>query len=272
MEQSIDCFFLKEDFTKFLNETKEEYIDPQQNYIQMENRRKILSDIKSELTSINKDKLKFTAYRVGVKPPRVYINSISHYYTLMRKLGLPNMSYLSVMKLRNGNSISYYFKMFVNYRYDVEKEYVTQNEKKEIEKINKSSQKSDKQRKAMIDARVGQGKYREKLLEECMYCPFTQVNDERILIASHIKPWSKSNDREKTDPKNGFIFTPTFDSLFDKGFITFSDEKMLIVSNWLSPLNQKRLQIYTGKKLNLLPLDEKRIKYLEYHREHIFKK
>ena len=33
------------------------------------------------------------------------------------------------------------------------------------------------------------------------YCPFTMINDERLLRASHIKPWVVSNDKEKLDPK-----------------------------------------------------------------------
>ncbi len=105
----------------------------------------------------------------------------------------------------------------------------------------------------------------------CPYCPFTQINDERLLIASHIKSWSKSNDKEKIDPKNGYMLTPTYDKLFDKGFITFCEDKSIVVSPWLSPMNQKRLNIYTGKIIDKLPMDEKRIKYLQYHREHIFK-
>ena len=31
------------------------------------------------------------------------------------------------------------------------------------------------------------------------------------------------------DPKNGFMFTPTYDKLFDKGFITFEKDKTLVV-------------------------------------------
>ena len=38
--------------------------------------------------------------------------------------------------------------------------------------------------------RNGQQKYREKLLEQCPFCPFTMVADDRLLIASHIKPWA----------------------------------------------------------------------------------
>ena len=122
-----------------------------------------------------------------------------------------------------------------------------------------------------MKARLGQGEYRRKLLEDCPFCPFTMVNDERLLIASHIKPWVKSDDTEKIDPKNGFTLTPTFDKLFDGGFITFTEDKKLVVSPFISPMNQNRLNIHDGLIIRKLPLDEKRWNYLQYHRENVFK-
>ena len=112
---------------------------------------------------------------------------------------------------------------------------------------------------------------REKLLDECPYCPITMVNDERLLIASHIKPWAKSTNFEKTDPKNGFMLTPTYDKLFDRGFISFENDGTMLVSPWISPMNQKRLDIFNGKKIRMLPT-EGREAYLYYHRELVFKK
>ena len=44
-----------------------------------------------------------------------------------------------------------------------------------------------------------------------------------------------------------------------------------MVSPWISPLNQRRLGIFNGKVIDKLPLDNKREKYLKYHRENIFK-
>jgi hypothetical protein len=35
-------------------------------------------------------------------------------------------------------------------------------------------------------ARIGQGKYREKLLKQCPICPITLVSDDRLLIASKV--------------------------------------------------------------------------------------
>ena len=220
---------------------------------------------------LSKEYLEFSIYRVDVEPPRVYINSNSNLYDIMRSIGLPNISYLSIMKLQDDNKHKYlYFKMFIDYKSDIVK-YASPEETREEEAIEDNTKLSKRVRESLILSRVGQGDYREKLLLDCPFCPFTQVNDERLLVASHIKPWAKSDDNEKIDPKNGFIMTPTFDKLFDKGFISFGDDKTLLVSPWLSPMNQKRLGIYTGKRIDMLPLDSQRQKYLEYHRVNIFK-
>lgn len=87
-----------------------------------------------------------------------------------------------------------------------------------------------------------------------------------------MKPWVKSSDKEKIDPKNGLILTPTYDALFDKGFISFQDDGKLIVSPFLSPLNQKRLDIHDNKQIDIQRFfDSDRLEYLEYHRNQIFK-
>ena len=91
------------------------------------------------------------------------------------------------------------------------------------------------------------------------------------MIASHIKPWVKSQNNEKTDPKNGFMFTPTFDLLFDRGYISFTDDKKIIISPWLSKMTCSKLNISPNKKYSLLPV-EGREEYLDYHRNNILKK
>ena len=50
------------------------------------------------------------------------------------------------------------------------------------------------------------------------------INEESLLIASHIKPWAVSDSKERIDPNNGFILSPLYDKLFDRGYITFSDD------------------------------------------------
>ena len=49
----------------------------------------------------------------------------------------------------------------------------------------------------LIRARRGQGHFRCDLESLELRCRLTQITDRGHLRASHIKPWSKSNDREK---------------------------------------------------------------------------
>jgi putative restriction endonuclease len=117
--------------------------------------------------------------------------------------------------------------------------------------------------------RVGQEKFRRNLLEEISFCPITGMTDRRILLASHIKPWRVSNNSERLDKNNGFIFSPTIDKLFDIGLITFDNNKTLLVSKALDKSNVNSIGIEPQKIYENLPV-ESRINYLEYHRNFIF--
>ena len=265
-----ECFFLKSDFERFLEDSKSEYFIPQQDYIKGRREEKY-TYLKEKINNLENGLLKLRIFRVDVAPPRVYINSNSEFYTLMREVGIPNISYVSVLKLRAKSKLYFYFKLFIDYRSDLVKLYLPK-EKEQEDLIKQNDKLSKRVRETLILSRVGHGTYRKRLLEECMYCPITLVNDERILRASHLKPWADSDDNEKVDVKNGLILTPTYDTLLDKGFITFDNNKNMIVSPWISPMNQKKLNIYTGKSIPHLPLDKKRMKYLEYHRDIVFKR
>lgn len=117
--------------------------------------------------------------------------------------------------------------------------------------------------------RIGQEKFRKNLLKELKYCPITGIDEQRILFASHIKPWVFSSNFERLDTNNGFIFSPTIDNLFDKGLISFENNKQIIISPSLSIRNMEKIGIEKGKKYLRLPIDN-RLNYLDYHRENIF--
>ncbi|MGM9821037.1 MAG: HNH endonuclease, partial [Muribaculaceae bacterium] len=91
------------------------------------------------------------------------------------------------------------------------------------------------------------------------------------LIASHIKPWAVASDKEKLDSKNGFILSPLYDKLFDRGFITFTEDRKIVLSNWISPANKKRLGVVDGQFVQMLPLDDARQEYMKFHRSSVFK-
>lgn len=269
--QQTKCFLLKKDILMFLQDAEGEFLNPQQQYKNKDSMPSRYAELHNLISSINNEMLKFEIFRADVQPPRIYINSNSPFYDLMRSIGLPNISYLSILRLRKeiDNSIYFYFRIFIDYRNSVEL-YASQYELEQEREI-ESSTRSLEEKKNLVRARVGQGLYRQKLLVDCPFCPITLINDERLLIASHIKPWVISDDKEKVDPNNGLMLSATYDKLFDQGLISFKENKELLVSPWISPMNAKRLNIFTGKIIQHLPLNSKRNQYLEFHRTHIFR-
>jgi len=272
---TYDCFLIKKDLLTYMQEAQYEFANPSQPY---QNPRKLADNYFGAMNYINNlpdnELIKFTIFKSPITPPRVYMNSDDDVYHLLRHIGIVNIAYLSILKLKDSDEhILYYFRMFIDYDPDVlaKREY---SEEDIEEEVKTDSNITPTEKEIIIKARKGQGKYREKLLEECPYCPITLVNDERLLIASHIKPWAAPGitNAERIDHKNGIPLTPTYDKLFDRGFISFTDDKKLMVSPWLSPMNQKRLNIIDGKIVSHLILDNKRKVYLAYHRENIFKK
>ena len=111
--------------------------------------------------------------------------------------------------------------------------------------------------------RVSQGYYRQQIIEKWDgKCPVTiQTN---ILIASHIVPWSESNNEERLDVENGILLSPNVDALFDKHFISFQDDGSILISKKLDNFNRDSLKIQ--KKIKI-PISDGMKKYLKRHRE-----
>ena len=121
----------------------------------------------------------------------------------------------------------------------------------------------------LIKARLAQGKFRKDVLKLYPSCPLTGLDIEPLLIASHIKPWSKCNNEERLDPSNGLMLAPNIDALFDSGLITFETDGTIKISPKIDPENQERLGISPDMQLKIEPESEK---YFEYHRNHVFQK
>jgi hypothetical protein len=119
--------------------------------------------------------------------------------------------------------------------------------------------------------RVGQNDFRQALLKNLKQCPITHINEKRLLIASHIKPWVYCDNSERLDINNGFLLSPLFDKLFDKsvGLITFTPQKEILISNKLTKDNIQRLGIVHRQVIDDLPVSG-REEFLEYHRRYIF--
>jgi putative restriction endonuclease len=266
---AVDCFFIREELKSFLTGLQPEYKFPKLNYRQKIDLPELFDRRLASLTKFP-EIIKFSIFDTQVTPPRVYINSKDSGYKLMRQISLPNLSYISVIKLASkSGKILFYMRLFSDFSEEFGEishpELIRQSE----EKIN-NSQETVTQKLQLIKSRIGQGKFRDGLLKECPFCPITMVGEDRLLIASHIKPWVDSNAEEKLDSKNGFMFTPTIDRLFDKGFITFDNDKKIKLTPWISNVTFSRLNLVANKTIEHLPI-KGREEYLQYHRENIFK-
>ena len=88
------------------------------------------------------------------------------------------------------------------------------------------------------------------------------------MIASHIKPWAKSESKEKADVNNGFLMCPNHDRLFDKGYITFDDDGKIKISNKLTKTDCIFLNV--DSKMHIEQLTDGNKEYLEFHRKEVF--
>ncbi|MGS3140550.1 HNH endonuclease [Aeromonas sanarellii] len=124
------------------------------------------------------------------------------------------------------------------------------------------------ERLAIIQSRVGQGKFRRNVLNLWGCCAVTGVTDERMLKASHIKPWRVADNEERLDPHNGLALVPNLDTLFDRGLITFDADGLIRTSTSINVNLLIQLGVKEGMRLQKIPARLE--KYLKYHRQHVF--
>lgn len=131
--------------------------------------------------------------------------------------------------------------------------------------------------------RMGQHRFAASVLDNyrhtCAFCGFAprSLPKHRLLVASHIKPWADSDDRERLDPRNGVAACPTHDAAFDTGLITVngglcvhrapplesSSQVDPEVDRYFGPALKQKLMVPAGAA----PPGQS---YLSWHAEHIY--
>jgi len=122
---------------------------------------------------------------------------------------------------------------------------------------------------AVVKSRIGQGIFRDRLIDLWKACSVTDIENLVLLRASHIKPWKDSTNSERLSQYNGLLLIPNLDHLFDSGLISFNDTGELLISNKLSAMEVDKLGLDKNSKLRKIPVGIK--KNLRYHRENVFK-
>ncbi len=138
-----------------------------------------------------------------------------------------------------------------------------------VDKIKDDTRLSVTQKDAIVKARVGQGLFRKKVLEKYKNCIVSHIADPRLLIASHIKPWSVSDNEERLSAENGLLLNSIYDKMFDLGLISFKNDGKIIVSKTILQSDKNILNVdeNTSFDLHCTPV---LLRNLEYHRDVVF--
>ena len=119
--------------------------------------------------------------------------------------------------------------------------------------------------------RIGQGPFRDSLLALWFNkCSVTGCKATRVLRASHLKPWVDSTNKDRLDPYNGLLLIPNLDAALDVGLITFDDDGKIRISSQLCSEDAASLGIVPTMRLSTI--HKRHLKYLQYHRQQVFKK
>ena len=131
------------------------------------------------------------------------------------------------------------------------------------------------ERKQIISARVGQGKFRQSVAERCNNkCVFSNLDwSSDLMVAGHIKPWSKCNNNvERISGWNGLYLSPLWDELFDKGYCTVYRNGKIIFSNLIIELLHKQLAFIPKKVSDKYVNNNETLRMLDWHNKNIFEK
>jgi hypothetical protein len=126
----------------------------------------------------------------------------------------------------------------------------------------KNTQKQD-----ILNVRIGQRKFRQLVLDYWGHkCAVKST--KWFLSAGHIKPWRDSDNTERLDVYNGLALYPNYDKAFDEGYISFDANGKILIS---SKIREEITLLGIGENDSISGLNFMHQKYLEYHRNNIYK-
>ncbi|SDN62531.1 HNH endonuclease [Bacillus sp. OK048] len=125
------------------------------------------------------------------------------------------------------------------------------------------------EKETIIKSRIGHSAFKKALLVIEKKCRICGVTDERFLVASHIKPWSESNNLERLDVNNGLLLCPNHDALFDKRYISFDETGQVMIKKSLDDTTKILLNINETMRIGM---NERQQNYMKWHREKFLNK
>jgi hypothetical protein len=272
----------RSELIRFMEEMRDEYKNPTLQYRGKEKLSSLYDQRLANLKDLPAENIEFYIYDTQRKSKtsdkqRIYIDSDDPAYHLLHELPLSGTTRLSVVKYLESGRELFEFKLIPDFE-----GYTNPPASIQISRTTETQKKSRKMEspietsvERLIQARIGQVNFRRGLLSsKNSFCAFTGVNEASLLIAGHIKPWRVCNNDERLDVQNGILFTPTFDRLFNNGYISFTENRKLMISPLLNRKTCKLLKLEEGIEIPI-PINgrsnNRRRNYLEFHREKVFR-
>lgn len=128
-----------------------------------------------------------------------------------------------------------------------------------------------------VKTRVNQSVFRQMVLANySAKCAITGIDIPELLLASHIMPWSKSEEH-RLNPENGICLSALYDKAYDKGIIGINNNYQIILSTSLKHKNDTPFFKHHFAPIENLKIIEPlkylpRKEFLEFHMDTIFQK
>jgi putative restriction endonuclease len=124
-----------------------------------------------------------------------------------------------------------------------------------------------------VQVRANQGWFRKAVLNSYQSrCCISGLADERLLIASHIVPWSEDT-HNRLNPQNGLCLSALHDKAFDQGLITVTPEFKVAVAPALKQKSAdaflaNSLLVFDGQSIELPERFKPKEEFLAWHGRH----
>ena len=129
-------------------------------------------------------------------------------------------------------------------------------------------------RQVITAQRIKQNFFRRAVLSSYKgRCCISGLSEPKLLIASHIVPWSKDK-KYRLNPSNGLCLSAIHDRAFDKGLITLDDDFKVVISKQLKKCEdtfvQQVLMPLSGKIIDLPERFMPSLAFISQHRASTF--
>lgn len=148
-----------------------------------------------------------------------------------------------------------------------------------VEKLNRISDtelREGKTRDQMVKVRVNQSFFRTAVLAAYNNtCCITGISQPELLVAGHIKPWSK-DEKNRVNPRNGIAINGLHDRAFETGLLTIMPDFKIKISNLLLKGNQASIVShyfaqYNNQSIKLPSRFLPDVEFLKWHNDERFK-